>query len=604
MRSAVGIPNIAYGVTWGERKRPRLFGAWAVAVSVALLAMSLSSPQQAEVAATVDRIVSVIVRELPGAGSAPEAAVQAAGGSVGRHIKLIDGFVAGVPEGSLDALRSSSGVHSVTLNGKVTLLESKGASEAAYTGEMQNVAEIIGADDVWAAGFTGEGVDVALIDSGVAPVEGLLGADKIVNGPDLSFEGSFPEVRYLDTFGHGTHMAGIIAGNDGVEGGFTGVAPDARIVSVKVANNEGATDVSQVLAGIDWAVQHRNDDGLNIRVLNLSFGTDAIQPYVIDPLSFAVEAAWRKGIVVVVAGGNEGYGTIQLNNPALNPTILAVGGSDPLGTMDTKDDIVADFSSRGNALRGPDLLAPGKSVVSLRDPGSFIDEMYPAGRVGDRFFRGSGTSQSAAVVSGAAALLLQQRPELTPDQVKRLLEVSAVTLKRSPPQQQGAGQINLESAMDQRTPTTWESRQWNLPATGLGSLELSRGSAHVTDEDGNDLTGEQTIFGDRWDGRTWSGRTWSGNTWSGGDWMGRTWSGNTWSNDSWAGRTWSGVTWSGRTWSGNTWSGRTWSGRTWSGNTWSGVTWSGRTWSGVTWSGRTWSGNTWSGNTWSGSAWE
>ena len=503
MRSAFGIGNIAYGVTWGERKRPRLYGAWAVAISIALLALTLSPSQQAEVAATADRMVSVIVRELPGAGSGPEAAVKAAGGTVGRHIKIIDGFVAGMPEASLDGLRSNPGVHSVTLNGKVTLLGSSQTTGSAYTGQMNEVADIVGADALWNAGFTGEGVDVALIDSGVAPVEGLLGADKIVNGPDLSFEGSFPEVRYLDTFGHGTHMAGIIAGNDGVAGGFSGVAPGARIVSVKVANNEGATDVSQVLAGIDWAVQHRDDDGLNIRVLNLSFGTDSIQPYVIDPLSFAVETAWRKGIVVVVAGGNQGYGTIQLNNPALNPTILAVGGSDPLGTMDTTDDIVAEFSSRGNVTRGPDIVAPGRSVVSLRNPGSFIDEMHPAGRVGDRFFRGSGTSQSAAVVSGAAALLLEQRPGLTPDQVKRLLKVTADTLKTSPPQQQGAGQIDLEAAMARSTPTTFESRQWNLPATGLGSLELARGSAHVTDDAGRDLTGERTIFGDQWRAFNW-----------------------------------------------------------------------------------------------------
>ncbi|MPZ69575.1 MAG: S8 family serine peptidase [Actinobacteria bacterium] len=600
MKSAFGTTNIAYGVTWGDRKRPRLFGAWAVGLCIALMAMSLSPSQQAEVASTVDRMVSVIVRELPGAGSGPEAAVEAAGGTVGRRIGLIDGFVAGVPRSSIERLRASAGVYSVTPNRKIQLLgkPDKG-NKNVDTGKMKNVAGIIGADELWEEGFTGEGVDVALIDSGVAPVQGLLGADKIVNGPDLSFEGSFPEVRYLDTFGHGTHMAGIIAGNDGVEGGFSGVAPGARVVSVKVANNEGATDVSQVLAGIDWAVQHRNDDGLNIRVLNLSFGTDSIQSYVLDPLSYAVEAAWRKGIVVVVAGGNRGYGTVHLNNPALNPTILAVGASDPLGTKRTKDDVVASFSSKGNARRGPDVVAPGKSVVSLRDAGSFIDEMNPSARVGERFFKGSGTSQSAAVVSGAAALLLQQRPDLSPDQVKRLLEVTADTLKKSPPRQQGAGLIDLERAMGRKTPRERSSRQNFAPATGLGSLELSRGSAHVTDEEGADLTGEQTIFGDVWDGFTWSGRTWSGTAWEGGDWLGRTWSGNTWGNDSWAGRTWSGVTWSGNTWSGFTWSGRTWSGRTWSGNTWSGNTWSGRTWSGVTWS-----GNTWSGNTWSGSGWE
>jgi serine protease AprX len=114
---------------------------------------------------------------------------------------------------------------------------------------------------------------------------------KIINGPDLSFESQSDELRYLDTYGHGTHLAGIIAGNDGTEDGFRGVAPGARVVNVKVANYEGAVDVSQVIAAIDWVVQHRNDNGMNIRVINLAYGTDSTQSPMLDPLSFAVEQA-------------------------------------------------------------------------------------------------------------------------------------------------------------------------------------------------------------------------------------------------------------------------------------------------------------------------
>jgi subtilisin family serine protease len=232
-------------------------------------------------------------------------------------------------------------------------------------------------------------------------------------------------------------MAGIIAGRDDevtavtaaqAKDRFMGVAPDARIVSVKVADAGGATDVSQVIAAIDWVVQDRRSNGLSIRVLNLSFGTDATQAYTVDPLAYAAEVAWRSGIVVVVSGGNAGYGSVQLNNPAYDPYLLAVGAEATKGTVTTADDDVPSFSSTGDWVRSPDLVAPGKSIVSLAVPGSLLHIQYPAGREGTRFFRGSGTSQAAAVVSGAVALLLQQRPGATPDEVKSILKNSTTWL--------------------------------------------------------------------------------------------------------------------------------------------------------------------------------
>ncbi|HXJ63060.1 MAG TPA: S8 family serine peptidase, partial [Actinomycetota bacterium] len=162
-------------------------------------------------------------------------------------------------------------------------------------GSMYNIDRITGATTYWSNGFTGQGIGVALIDSGVAPVDGLTAPGKVINGPDLSFESQASNLAYLDTFGHGTHMAGIIAGRSGVATSgayvndtthFLGMAPDAHIVSVKVADAHGATDVSQVIAAIDWVVQHRNDPGVNIRVLNLSYGTNSRQAYGPDPLGF------------------------------------------------------------------------------------------------------------------------------------------------------------------------------------------------------------------------------------------------------------------------------------------------------------------------------
>src|SRR5205085_152935 len=176
--------------------------------------------------------------------------------------------------------------------------------------------------------------------------------------------------------------------------------------SVKVADAVGATDVSQVIAAIDWVVQHRHDNGLNIRVLNLSFGTDGSQDYLLDPLVHAADVAWNAGIVVVVAAGNRGSGSTRLDNPARNPRLIAVGADDTKGTVVSSDDTIPEFSSSGDGVRNPDVVAPGQSIVSLRDTNSSIDMNYPDARVGTRFFRGSGTSAATAVVSGSAALLL------------------------------------------------------------------------------------------------------------------------------------------------------------------------------------------------------
>lgn len=452
---------------------------------------------------------------------------------------------------------------------------------------MSTVADAIGANDLWARGIDGRGVTVALIDTGVVPVTGLATAGKVVNGPDLSFESQADELRYLDGFGHGTHMAGIIAGNDGTTGSssFKGIAPGARLLNVRVGTHDGAVDVSQVVAAIDWVVQHRNDNGMNVRVINLSYGTDGNQDRRLDPLSFAVENAWRKGIVVVTGAGNEGAERATLVNPAVNPFVLAVGAADIRNTATASDDVVAPFSSRSATGRTVDVVAPGVSITSLRDPGSAIDSEHPGAVVEERFFRGSGTSQAAAVASGAVALLLQARPSLTPDQVKAVLKSSATTLGNTSRTVQGAGRIDVNLASLSIVPLG--STQSFTPSTGTGSLEAARGTSHVAD-DGIELVGEMDIFGRPWAGAAWASATSAGTAWQGGAWNGSEWTGACWCGESWTASTWAGRTWIGDSWTGRTWIGRTWIGRTWIGRTWIGDDWSGRTWIGRTWIGRTW----------------
>jgi serine protease AprX len=443
----------------------------------------------------------------------------------------------------------------------------------ATSATLPDVGRVIGADNLWSAGITGSGVGVALIDSGVAPVSGLTSGN-IVNGPDLSLDSQVPDVLHRDTYGHGTHLAGIIAGNDPATG-FQGIAPGARLTSVKVAAGGGVVDVSQVIAAVDWVVAHRNDDPNHpIRVLNLAYGTDGVQDYQVDPLTHAVENAWRAGIVVVVAAGNGGTTDPQLTNPARDPYVLSVGANDTAGTPRTSDDVVSDFSSRGDDTRRVDLVAPGRSIVSLRAVGSDADLDFPSARIGATNFKGSGTSQAGAVVSGAVALLLQQHPEFTPDAVKATLIQNAARLPRTDADAQGAGELQLTKA---NRPARGQVIQTWPQSTGTGSLEAARGGSHVADDD-VDLSGENDIFG-AFDAARWAAASSAHTAWDGGNWMGRDWTGDSWTGSSWLSHTWSSHTWSGYTWSGHTWSSHTWSSHTWSSHTWSGHTWSDDSWS-------------------------
>ena len=595
------------GLSWdGEGTKKK-----SIVALVAAFTMIVSLVGSSPMATESDSMIDIIVRETNPASNVAESLVSTLGGTVRQNIDLIGGFSATLPASRISSLVANPSVEAATPDSTVQLLANsfgENTEVAAYDGSMPHVLRAIGAEAFWGAGYTGAGVDVALIDSGVVNVAGLsspnTSSSQVINGVDLSFESQSTTLRYLDTYGHGTHMAGIIAGRDSTapqtpkavdDRYFTGVAPNARILNVKVGSYNGAVDVSQVIAAIDWVVQHRNDNGMNVRVLNLSFGTDSTQPYLLDPLAFAAEQAWKKGIVVVVAAGNDGNYT-PLRNPALDPYVIAVGASNTQGTNTLSDDTVASFSNCDTKGRTVDLLAPGVSIVGLRNPGSYADVTYPAAQVGSRFFKGSGTSQSAAVVSGAAALILSRYPNATPDQVKELLRSTALqpSVKGKAGSCYGSGHLNLAAAATTNLPSTNASAQtWGWSA-GTGSLDGSRGSERLA-QNGTTLAGEKDIFGRPFVSTTWAPLSAQGVSWSGGTWNGSTWSGVSWSGVSWSGVSWSGVSWSGVSWSGVSWSGVSWSNRYWNGVSWSGVSWSGVSWSGVSWSGNSWSAAGWRG---------
>ncbi|HEY8845030.1 MAG TPA: S8 family serine peptidase, partial [Candidatus Limnocylindrales bacterium] len=476
-------------------------------------------------------------------------------------------------------------------------VQAAGYDAASDVNSMAGTTDYTGAQAWWAAGYTGKGVDVALIDSGVAPVEGLNTSGKVIYGPDLSLESQAPNLTNLDTFGHGTFMAGLIAGRDTAltapydqapASAYRGMAPDARIVSLKVAVADGGADVSQVIAAINWVVQHRNDNGMNIRVLNLSYGTNSSQYVGTDPLAFAVEQAWNAGIVVVAAAGNSGFqakgSSPALADPAYDRRIIAVGASDSMGTATLADDTVPDFSAAAKTgqARTPDFVAPGAHLQGLLVQNSWIDAHVDGKTVlDDRFMRGSGTSEAAAIASGSVALILDKYPNATPDQVKKLLKNAAYDMPQcGRTGTMGSGELRLGPILSASLPLYVQTV---AQGTGTGSLEQSRGSDHLT-RDGVVLKGEQDIFGKPFDADAMAALEAAGNSWSGGTWNGSSWSGSSWSGNSWSGNSWSGNSWSGSSWSGSSWSGSSWSGSSWSGSSWSGSSWSGSSWSGNSWS--------------------
>jgi serine protease AprX len=485
-------------------------------------------------------------------------------------------------------------------------------------GSLFTVEKAIGARNMWTKhdskgrNVTGQGVGVALLDSGVSQVPGLDAAGKVTFGPDLSIEGNGVLVNQ-DTFGHGTFMAGIIAGRGATNPSSDlpsapaqiqlGVAPDAELLALKLATTDGSADVSQVIAALDWVTQHPvMPDGTRVRVINLSYGTDSPQGYQSDPLAAAAENAWKHGIVVVTSAGNSGTGTGRLTDPAIDPFVLAVGATDSgdsVGGWAHDHTMAASFSNVATTGRHADLVAPGTSLVSLRDPGSYVDVNNPQGLVsGDvsgQLFRGSGTSQAAAVISGAVADLLQAFPALTPDQVKYALTASADLVTNGNANADGAGIVNMAHAFDlaghilgtDATGTTLRAAavQYFAAASGQGSLDAARGGTVPVDADGNVISGEVDIQGNPWNAPAWWQASSSLTAWSGGQWMGTTWTGDGWTTDASA---LSSARWSSARWSSARWSDANWDSARWSSAVWSSARWSSARWSSAFWTSSSW----------------
>jgi serine protease AprX len=530
---------------------------------------------------------SVIVQAVPGKLAEARAAVEKAGGTTGTELPLVNGFEAKLPAGVAKLI--SGPIVSITSNRSVQF------EEFSYdaTTTASNFARTSGATAAWGAGSLGEGIGVAVIDTGIAGMKDFSG--RVVYGPDLSGEGTT-----IDSYGHGTVMAGVIGGSgaDGAASGaaYTGVAPKATLVSVKAAGANGVTDVSTMLQAMHWVSAYK--DQYNIRVLNLSWGTSSTQDPAIDPLNYAVQRLWKQGIVVVVAAGNSGPQSGTITKPADDPVVLTVGAYDDKQNTSDSDDGVTSWSSKGPTAQGvtkPDIVAPGRTLVSARAFGSTIEKENPKALISPSYIKGSGTSQAAALTSGLVALLLAKRPELTPDQVKHLLKSTANPMGTTSANTQGAGRVRLDAAL---TASAANAPAQATPATGLGSLEASRGGRNVQTDCNNDGTidvirGEITVHCMPWVPQDWTGTSWTGTSWTGTSWTGTSWTGTSWTGTSWTGTSWTGTSWTGGTWTGTSWTGTSWTGTSWTGTSWTGTSWTGTSWTGTSWTTGEWTTGLW-----------
>jgi hypothetical protein len=380
-------------------------------------------------------------------GSPSDSLIRSLRGRPGRRLALLGGQVAEIPDSALHDLAGRAGIRSIRLDRRVQ-------------GTMERTGAAVGA--AWARehlGVDGTGIGVAIVDSGVTAWHDDLGAQRVVHFADFV---DFHPVAY-DDYGHGTHVAGIIAGNGyDSNGARRGVAPGASLVVLKVLDGDGNGYISNVIAALDYAVAHRAR--FNIRVLNLSVAAGVYESYETDPLTLAARRAVEAGVVVVTAAGNFGRnakGRAQnggVTSPGNAPWVLTVGATSHHGTAARWDDSVAPFSSRGpsrfDRAAKPDLVAPGVGIESLADGSSLLFATNPLARlwgvvdtVTQPYLSLTGTSMAAPVVAGTVALMLQANPSLTPNLVKAVLQFTAENRAAYDALTQGAGFLNARGAV-------------------------------------------------------------------------------------------------------------------------------------------------------------
>ncbi len=496
-----------------------LMGVGILAPSLGVVAMALPAAPRPPAAPPGDGPAQHFV-VLGSSLDAARAAVAAAGGRVVAPLPVVRGVDAQLSPAAARSL-AAAGRFEVTPDVAMKALGSSygsGRSGTATPGPDQPAQLArMHLGGLWSP-TAGSGVGVAVIDTGVDPTPGL-DAGRLVRSPD--FSGGRDR---FDGYGHGTFMAGLIAGNGiGGPGAVAGVAPGVTLVSVKVARSDGSTTIARLIEGIGWAVSHRSR--YDIRVMSISFGAQLPVPAWADPLDAAVEAAWASGITVVAAAGNEGES--QVTAPGDDPWVITAGAETTSGAYSSP-------TWSGSSPTKPDVLAPGVSVESLRAPGSVIDRAYPQARRGGLYFVGSGTSMATALAAGAAAILIEHHPDATPDDVK-----AALTSTEGAPLSGPAGQLDVAAA-DQATPSPawWQKHPvvTGVPSSQAQVMPWATGT--WTDSTWDNTTGPVSWAAITWPDQGWADMQWTGTPWTTMHWATMHWADTSWATMHWAGEGW------------------------------------------------------------------
>lgn len=368
-----------------------------------------------------DEMVDVIISKMPGVTD--EGIEKAMGGEMRRSFSLISAMHARLPARMLRVLETYQGVNVVTPDATVYSTADYNTEQIATTYQSG-----LNTSAFWQNGFLGADVGVAVLDSGVHPHPDLKNnrVDVVIQSVGSANDG----------YGHGTHVAGIVAGNS-ADGYHVGMAPKARIYNIKITDNDGNAKESDLIAGLQWV--YNNQTTYNIRVVNISMQSTLAASYMNSPLDAAVEALWLKGVVVVVSAGNRGPVPDAMHYPPSNdPFAITVGAMDDAQTRAWSDDLLTTFSSQGvtqDSFKKPEVLAPGRRILSTLAPGSVLGKLLPDKVIDGKYMVLSGSSMAAPVIAGAVALMLSKQPTLTPDQVKGVL----LAYTRGPLPQQGPG---------------------------------------------------------------------------------------------------------------------------------------------------------------------
>ena len=439
-----------------------------------------------------DGIFPVIVQKTSKQANVESLALHLGGKNL-LDLSMINAFGIELTGAALRELAAHPGVRWISPDGPV-----EKSSASVSVGETTNTYLQTIKQNLLPSTLNGSGIGVAVIDSGVSPTRDL--ANRIPKYVDINIDG--PACAY----GHGTHVAGIIGGNGAMsQGQYRGVAPAVKIIDIKVSDCYGGGRVSHVVAGMQWVLN--NKATYNIRVVNISLNQTVAESYHTSPLAAAAEILWFNKIVVVVSAGNIADG--NLYPPANDPFVITVGALNEWGTAAPNDDFVALFSGFGKTSDGvskPDLVAPGVNIISTRKGDSYLSLNYPAHIVNANYFRMSGTSMAAAVVSGAVALLLQDEPNLTPDQVKYRLKSTARVMPSQA--RAGAGVLNIQAAVNATSTAsantgTRVSNQLNTGSQGIGS-NVSWNSVSWNSVSWNSVS---------WNSVSWNSVSWNSTFW-------------------------------------------------------------------------------------------